>query len=358
MNKRILVVDDSALMRRVLSDVITSDSRFYVADVACNGMEALELMVREQRNYDAVILDMNMPKMDGLTFLRELETQRIHTKVIIVSTIAIEGAVETIQALELGAFDFVTKPERFYELKSDQFRNRLIQSLCAALTMEYEQDITMAIPVIQSPMPVQDPVRVYTATANQKIVAIACSTGGPKALQSIIPLLPANLDASVLIVQHMPSGFTKSLAQRLNEKSALEVKEAEDGEELKKGVVYIAAGGRHFRIAARTEGGHRIRLSDEAPRMGLRPCADVMFESLVSCKYERITSIVLTGMGADATNGIRLLKGKKEVYVIAQDEATSTVYGMPKSIANAGVVNEIVPLDRIADAITKNVGVK
>lgn len=373
MIKNILIIDDSALMRRVLSDIIKSDIRFTVKDVAGNGLEGFDLLTRNKATYDAIILDINMPKMNGIEFLQTLEKHKIRTKVIVVSTMAKEGARETIQALELGAFDFVTKPESFYEIKSDHFRQKIIKCLCAALNLEDKIVSTDSegakrdsisernnnlISQPSEPLKLSlRPKRTISTNVSDKLVALACSTGGPKALQSVIPLIPKNLDSPILIVQHMPAGFTKSLAQRLNEMSQITVKEAEDGEILEKGCAYIAMGGKHLQLAKATDGRYRIRITDEPARMGLKPCADIMYESLISSDYDLITCVVLTGMGADGTQGIKLLEEKKDVYVIAQDEATSTVYGMPKMVAVAGLVDEIQPLTKIAEAITKNIGV-
>lgn len=373
MIKKILIIDDSALMRRVLSDIIKSDIRFTVGDVASNGLEGFDLITRDGADYDAVILDINMPKMNGIEFLQTLEKHHIRTKVIVVSTIAKEGAKETIQALELGAFDFVTKPESFYEVKSNQFKEKILRCLCAAVKLE-DTNSAGEIAATKTELhlgadktgsyrtePVKKTVVPYIkrkSDATNKLIALACSTGGPKALQSVVPLLPKNMDCSLLIVQHMPAGFTKSLAQRLNEMSQITVKEAEDGEILQKGYAYIAMGGKHLQIVKGQNGTSRIALTDEPARMGLKPCADIMYESLVSSDFDEITCVVLTGMGADGTRGIKLLKEKKEVYVIAQDEETSTVYGMPKMVAVAGLVDEVHPLTKIAEAMIHNVGVK
>ena len=375
MIKKILIIDDSALMRRVLSDIIKSDIRFTVGDVASNGLEGFDLITRDGADYDAVILDINMPKMNGIEFLETLEKHHIRTKVIVVSTIAKEVAKETIQALELGAFDFVTKPESFYEVKSNQFKEKILRCLCLAMKLENgivtsetattKSELQLGIDRSgsKSAEPIRKVIAPRTTTAkssdaSNKIIALACSTGGPKALQSVVPLLPKNMDCSLLIVQHMPAGFTKSLAQRLNEMSQITVKEAEDGEILQKGCAYIAMGGKHLQVVKGKDGKSRVALTDEPARMGLKPCADIMYESLVTSDYDLITCVVLTGMGADGTRGIKLLKEKKDVYVIAQDEETSTVYGMPKMVAVAGVVDEVQPLPKIAEAMINNVGVK
>lgn len=189
-----------------------------------------------------------------------------------------------------------------------------------------------------------------------KVVAIASSTGGPKALQKLIPLLPKELNAPVLLVQHMPAGFTEALASRLNDLSRVTVKEAEEGDILQKGCVYLARGGRHMNVA-RCLRGHMIHYSDEPPREGVRPCANYMYESLADSAYDLIVCAVLTGMGADGTAGIAALKQKKKVLVYAQDEDSCTVYGMPKCIIKSGLALVGIPLERIAQEIIKNVGV-
>lgn len=190
----------------------------------------------------------------------------------------------------------------------------------------------------------------------KKIVAIASSTGGPKALQQVIPKLPRELDAPVLIVQHMPAGFTEALANRLDALSALSVKEAAEGDVLETGHVYLARGGRHMHVI-RQSGRQVIHYTDDPPREGVRPCANYMYESLNDSSFDEVLCVVMTGMGADGTEGIRNLKQKKNVAVIAQNEATCTVYGMPRSVVLAGLSDKVVPLEQIANEITKNVGV-
>ena len=192
--------------------------------------------------------------------------------------------------------------------------------------------------------------------AGKKIVAVASSTGGPKALQTLIPLLPANLNAPVLIVQHMPAGFTEALAGRLDTLSQMAVKEAAEGDVLVPGQVYLAQGGRHMR-AVKNGARHIIHYTDEAPREGVRPCANYMYESLADCGYDEVVCAVLTGMGADGTEGIKNLKEKKKITVFVQNEATCAVYGMPKSVVQAGLSDEEIGLKQIAQEITKNVGV-
>lgn len=362
MKKNILIIDDSALMRRVLSDIINADSRFQVKNIAINGLEGLDFIVRDPNLYDAIILDINMPKMNGLELLEQLNKHGIKKKVIVVSTVAKEGAKETIRALELGAFDFVTKPDSFIEAKGESFQRNIRIALETAMQESKRGLIkqkTIGSSTIEKPkIPM---ITSFSGKANikgkRKLVALACSTGGPKALQSVVPYLPARLDASVLIVQHMPEGFTLSLANRLDEISKIKVKEAAHGEFIEKGIVYVAKGGSQMRVK---DGGGRYKLSVtvEEARGGLRPCADIMYESLVGSRFDEITCVVLTGMGADGTSGIKQLSKKNNIYVIAQNEETCTVYGMPKVIAESGLVNEVVPLNNVADAIVRNVGVQ
>lgn len=208
--------------------------------------------------------------------------------------------------------------------------------------------------------PVKVPKKLErTGLSGKKVlVALACSTGGPKALQSVIPYLPADLNAPMILVQHMPIGFTKSMADRLNELSDIEVMEAKEGDVLKKGCVYVAPGGKHMEVKKQADGSHAIRLNSEPAIGGLRPCANVTYESLRTCGYDEVVCVVLTGMGSDGTGGILSLKQKKNIYVISQDAASCVVYGMPKAIAEAGVVDEVVPLAEIAHTIIKKVGVQ
>ena len=188
-------------------------------------------------------------------------------------------------------------------------------------------------------------------------MAIASSTGGPKALQSVIPRLPAQLDAPVLLVQHMPKGFTASLAERLNDLSQVNVKEAQEGEELAVGTVYVAMGGMHMNVK-NTGGRYTIHYSDEPSREGVKPCANYMYESLADSRFDEVVCVVMTGMGSDGTEGIRNLEAKKKVHVIAQNQETCVVYGMPRSVVNAGLSDQVVALDQLAQEIVLNVGVK
>lgn len=361
MKKNILVVDDSALMRRVLCDIINTDDTFQVTDVCRDGLEAYEKL--KTTKYDGVILDVNMPRMTGLELLERLQKERIKATVIMVSTTTTKDAETTILAMELGAIDFVTKPTNIIEAKGNAFRDKLLDVLRAVLKTERYRTETMRRPTQTTPKPVTAQTTTRAASTGKlsgkkKIVALACSTGGPKALQSVIPFLPKNLDAPMVLVQHMPAGFTKSMADRLNEVSDIKVKEAEDGDILQKGVVYVAPGGRHMEVKKCPDGNHKIALNDMPAIGGLRPCANITYDSLRDSGFDQVVCVVLTGMGADGTNGILSLSKSKPVYVISQNAETCVVYGMPKAIAETGIVNEVVPLTEVAKTITKNVGVQ
>lgn len=360
--KKILVVDDSALMRRVLCDIINSDKRFHVEDRATNGLEAFDLLSR--KTYDAVVLDVNMPKMGGIELLRELQKFQISARVMMASTATTEGAKVTLDALELGAVDFIHKPDSASSCRGAAFKERLLDILAVVADSTVDLSVrrgpkpfrrgTVALPVRKPEVPAGSSAGV----TGKKLVAIASSTGGPKALQSVIPRLPRNLQAPVLVVQHMPKGFTASLAERLNSLSEITVREAAEGDVLENGCVYLSMGGSHMNVSMGASGRYTIHYTDEPPREGVKPCANYMYESLEDSRFDEIVCVVMTGMGADGTQGISNLKKKKKIEVIAQEQSTCVVYGMPKSVVTAGLTDQIVPLDQIAKAIIEKVGGK
>ena len=380
MKKNILVVDDSALMRRVICDIINSDSNFQAKDTCRDGLEAYERL--KTTSYDGVVLDVNMPRMDGLQLLEKLQEDNIKANVIMVSTLTTKDAEVTILALERGAIDFVTKPTAIAEAKGEDFKKKVLEVLNAVLnsrqfvrtparttatarpvrTTEKTTDAksTTLAPGTQDALKPAGTANFkrLKATGKNKLVALACSTGGPKALQSVIPFLPKNLDAPMVLVQHMPAGFTKSMAERLNEVSPIAVKEAEDGDKLEKGHIYVAPGGKHMEVVKCADGSHKISLNNMPAIGGLRPCANITYDSLSKCGFDEVVCVVLTGMGADGTNGILSLGHHKPIHVISQSAETCIVYGMPKAIEESGVVDDVVPLEKVAETIVKNVGVK
>ena len=354
--KKILIIDDSALMRTVLSDIINADSRFQVVDKAKDGVEGLELL--KKNTYDAVVLDINMPRMDGITMLKEVQKNKIRAKIMMASTDTKEGAKITMDALDLGALDFVHKPDRASECRGEDFTRHFINTL-AAVAESRAPSSTRAFS-FEDAKESRKVVELVTKSASKitgnRIVAIASSTGGPRALQAVIPKLPKNLKTPVVLVQHMPEGFTASLAERLDSLSEIKVKEAAEGDQLQPGTVYISRGGKHMHIV-KNGGKASIHYVDGPTREGVRPCANFMYESLMESDYDEICCVVMTGMGADGTEGIKNLKTRKKVYVIGQEESTCTVYGMPKAVATAGLVDQVVKLDNIAQEIIMHVGV-
>lgn len=350
--KKILIIDDSTLMRRVLSDIINESRDFRVLYTATDGIAGLKIL-EEHDDVDAIFLDIHMPKMGGIEFLEVLKKKNIETDVFVFSSIATQDGEETMRALELGALEFIKKPTNILSKRAD-FKYHVFR----LLDMLSEKDDGLRV---KNSLKKVEPTKVkHTSTKNKsgsgKLVAIACSTGGPKALQSIIPFLPENLNAPVLIVQHMPKGFTESLAKRLNELSKITVKESVDGEELQNGVCYIAKGGCHLLVESKN-GKSYAKHSSAEPVTGLRPYANYMYDSLCNVNYGEIICVVLTGMGADGTAGIKKLDSARNIYVIAQDADSSTVYGMPRAVAEAGLVDEVHTLLDVSNAIIKKIGV-
>lgn len=356
--KKILIVDDSALMRRVYYDIIESDKRFQVENFAKDGVEALEFL--RKKTYDAVILDVNMPNMNGIQLLKEMKKEGIVAKVIMSSTDTTHGAKVTLDALELGAIDFMHKPERSYLCKKEEFHDEFLKKLqvvCDSKAVSVE----VKAPAQVQEQKAEDKVIIEYAKkrkgGGKKIIAIASSTGGPKALQSVIPRLPKNIDAPIVMVQHMPVGFTATLAERLNNMSEVTVKEAAEGDEVLSGCAYLSMGGKHLNVIHKN-GKNYIHYSDETTREGVKPCANYMYESLIDCDYDEVVCVVMTGMGADGTVGIQNLKNKQKIHVITQEKDTCAVYGMPKSVDQAGLSNQQVALEKIAQEVILAVGVR
>ncbi|MCM1100923.1 MAG: chemotaxis-specific protein-glutamate methyltransferase CheB [Clostridium sp.] len=342
-------------MRRMICDIIDHAERFEVADEAVNGLEALEFL--QKKSYDGVVLDISMPKMDGLQLLAEIKKSRIPAKVMVVSSYTYEGAKTTLEALSLGALDFLQKPVGNSGEDQQLFKTNFLSTLEVVVDGEYPSfedaenkraENGGSSSRAEQPPHMKEHLR---GSRTHSVVAIASSTGGPRALQSVIPYLPEDLDAPVLLVQHMPKGFTLTLAERLDRLSKVHVKEAEEGEEIQNGVVYVAMGGMHMKVQRAGGDRHVIRYSDEPPREGVKPSANYMYESLADCGFERIVCAVLTGMGADGMEGIKGLRKRKNISVIAQDKETSTVYGMPMNVMKAGLADLEAPLDQVAKEI-------
>ncbi len=346
MKKNILVVDDSALMRRAICDIINSGNEFEATDTCRDGLEAYEKI--KNNSYDAVLLDINMPRMNGLELLQKLQKENIRATVVVVSSLAKEDASITIQAMEYGAIDFITKPENIIEAKGIQFRTDLSKLLNSILPQSKQAKASLVQPVLIKPMGGK------TGTpAGAKQPGAAATKPTSAAARAALSAAAARASTAATA-----ANAAAGMAERLNELSKVQVKEAQENDILKKGCVYVAPGGYHLEVVAAKDGTHKIHLSDAPAIGGLRPCANVMYKSLRRSSYDEIVCVVLTGMGADGTDGIRDLNRAKPIYVIAQDEPTCVVYGMPKAIAEAGLVDEVVPLTNIPKRIINQVGVK
>lgn len=356
--KKVLVIDDSALMRRAVSDIINRTNKYSVSYAACNALEGLDFIAKNQ-DLDVILCDIDMPKMTGLEFLKVLPEKHIHIPVIIFSSS--EDSKNTITALELGAIEFIKKPSGSKD--KGLFENRIYKALDMAVSLKEKKvrytENKEKDSVCEKEQRFEEKKHSLTFDTRKgnKLVAIVCSTGGPKALQSVLPKIPANINAPIVLVQHMPAGFTGSLAARLNDLSHIRVKEAAEGDILQKGVCYIARGGKHLTVVHDGKN-HKILFDDSPPVGGLKPFGNIMYYSLCDTVYDEIICVVLTGMGADGTKGIAKLSENKKIYVIAQDEESSTVYGMPKAVYEKGLADYVCGLNEVADTITKKVGVR
>lgn len=353
--KRVLIVDDSAFMRKVLTDIINQDPGLTVIDTAKNGQEAIQKVL--QLKPDVMTLDVEMPVLDGLAAL-EVVMRDAPMPVIMLSSLTREGADATLRALDLGALDFITKPSSIFQINTQDMQQELLTKLkmAARVTVRTRSAPRRERPPLQrSTLPRQEAASGTKDGRIRKIIAIGTSTGGPKALQDVIPNLPGNLQASILVVQHMPPGFTKSLAERMDSISQLRVKEAEHNDILLPGWVYIAPGDYHLRVV-REGHNYRVKLGDDALVSGHRPSVDAMMDSLADLKMSDIVGVIMTGMGSDGAKGLKRLK-ENRTYVIAQDEESCVVFGMPKSAIKLEAVDKIVSLESIADEIIKATGV-
>jgi two-component system chemotaxis response regulator CheB len=351
---RVLVVDDSAFMRRIITDMLKSDPYIEVVDTARNGKEGLEKAKALQP--DIITLDVEMPIMNGLETLEELMKLVPVPKVIMLSSLTYEGGEATIKALELGALDFVAKPTAsILNFDAEHIRDELNQKI-NSLGRSKMGYIPKAQPErLLLPKKVQ-PVSNTPRGSLKYIVAIGTSTGGPRALQEVLVKIPSNIPAAILIVQHMPPGFTKSLSARLDSLSDINVKEAEEGDILKPGWAYVAPGDFHMVVNPYGSEEYRISINKESPVTGHRPSVNVMMKSVAECGHKNIIAVMMTGMGSDGSEGILQIRnaGGK---TIAQDESTCVVYGMPKSAVNIGAIDTIAPLQNITTEILKYMGV-
>jgi two-component system chemotaxis response regulator CheB len=339
----VLVVDDSAFMRKLISEMVASSGEFRVIATARNGLDAVEKV--HKLSPDLVTLDIEMPQLDGIGALGYIMSEAPRPVVMLSGAATGDANDLAIRALELGAVEFVRKPSGPISPDLASVADTLLDALRAATQVNLKGVQLLARPRFVTPSPV-----VRSRTDATVAVAIACSTGGPRALAEVIPALPADLQAAVLVVQHMPPGFTRSLANRIDGMSELRVTEAEHGEPVVVNRVYLAPGGLHMRVVGAAPGAWTIALDDGPAMHGVRPSADRLFESVAEQFGAASIGVVLTGMGKDGAEGLRAIR-KAGGAGIVQDRATSTIYGMPQAALKHAGAEMIVGLPSVAPTI-------
>jgi len=350
---RVLVVDDSAFMCKVLQEIINADPQMEVVGQGRDGRDGVALA--ESLRPDVITMDINMPHVDGLQATELIMTQHPRP-IVIVSSESREGAASTLKALELGAIDFVPKPSSGIDLDMKSVRDELTRKLKLAAKVRVVRTATRSkISLPATPVAGATEFAGMTPSAGPNggkipMIAIAASTGGPAAVTKLVSGLPKDLPAAVFLILHMPATFTKQFVMQLSEVSALPVKEAEHNETPHIGQIYLCPGSHHLKLSfsgkISLDAGERIE--------GYRPCADVAFDTIAAYARAMAIGVVLTGMGNDAAKGVRMIKAAGG-YVLAQDEATSMIFGMPAEAIQTGAVDEVLPLDSIAGAIEKRV---
>ncbi len=372
---RILIVDDSAVMRSLLRSVVSADSGLEVAGTAADGESALNSV--ETLRPDLMLLDVEMPVMDGLITLKKLRARGHKMPVIMCSSLTQRGARVTIEALASGASDYVAKPagQASREAATHALSQDLlpkIQALTSAMQSPPQSSFPLGGPRggatgprvvaagagrLASLFPSAPPFRPQSVTNVPTVLAIGVSTGGPAALDIVLPALPANFPLPVLIVQHMPELFTKLFAERLNSRCRLRVVEGAEGDPVRPGVISIARGNWHMEVlpAARASFPPTLHLSQGPPENHCRPAVDVLFRSVAAVYGSGVLAVVLTGMGSDGTASCRIIRDQGGA-VLAQDQATSAVWGMPGSVVSAGLAHRVLPLSAVAPEIIRLVG--
>ncbi|CAE6893259.1 MULTISPECIES: protein-glutamate methylesterase/protein-glutamine glutaminase [Vibrio] len=366
---KVLVVDDSSFFRRRVSEIINSESRLEVIDVAVNGREAVEKA--KTLKPDVITMDIEMPVMDGITAVREIMAAS-PTPILMFSSLTHDGAKATLDALDAGALDFLPKKfediarnrdeavsllqQRVIQIASKRaFMRRPIARPATAATSSTARPLASRTAAPTASAPSRPMAAKFRASGKKyQLTAIGTSTGGPVALQKILTRLPVNYPHPIVLIQHMPATFTAAFASRLNTLCKIQVKEAQDGDVLQAGVAYLAPGGKQMMVDGRA-GAARLRIIDGGDRMNYKPCVDVTFGSAAKVYGDKVLSMVLTGMGADGREGARMLKSAGST-IWAQDEESCVVYGMPQAVAKAGISTEDLPLERIAERMLVEVG--
>lgn len=358
MGIRLLIVDDSLFMRNLISRIATADPTISVVGTARNGIEAVRLT--KELHPDVITMDVEMPEMDGLQAVTKIMSE-CPTPILMVSSVTQAGAQQTMEALHRGAVDFLPKPAGSVSPSLLHMRDELIQKIkLAAKTSTRTLQLPKRLPAIASagltkPHKAQDtPSLAVPSLRFNQIVAIGTSTGGPRALEQVIPFLPASLPAPVLVVQHMPPKFTASLADRLNGVSPLTVVEAEPDLPLTAGTVYIAPGGYHMAVEHRNDK-YYLCVHEQPPRNGHRPSVDVLFDSVASLLSLKRHLVIMTGMGSDGALGMLAAKRAGASTTIAESEETSVVFGMPKAAIALQCVDFVLPVSKIAAKIVESV---
>jgi two-component system chemotaxis response regulator CheB len=340
---KVLVVDDSALMRKIISDMIEEDDCLEVIGTARNGVDMFEKLsgIHSVNMPDIITLDVEMPRMDGITALREMKSRNINIPTIVLSSSSTSSTKLTMDCLQEGAFDFIQKPSGPISLDINKVQYELIKKIKMSCSVENCDRTSQTV----KNQVVPEAKRYERHSI--KAVVIGASTGGPKALYSVITKLPKNIGVPTFVVQHMPVGFTKAFSERLDANSNQKVVEAEENMNIISDRVYIARGGLHMKIGR----DRKLHLVDEPPIWGVKPAVDKLFESAAEVYGGSLVSVVLTGMGKDGACGTEKIKDKGGI-TIAEDKSTCTIYGMPKAAYETGKVDMVLKLDDIADKIT------
>lgn len=354
---RLMVIDDSALYRQLVRNIVREIPGVEVVGIAKSGQEALTLI--DELDPDLLTLDVQMPVVNGIELLRVLKTKRCRARAIMLSSLTANGAQITADALLEGAFDFIHKPSGADATVNRQtLLNELTDKIAAfRLTPVLRRGFGVAptISTSRTPHPTvhRAPGGAVATTPPCDAVVIGTSTGGPVALSEVLPALPGDFPVPILIVQHMPPHYTQSLANRLNERSEIEVVEGADGMTVAAGFAYIAPGGRHMRVERRA-GRIVIGITSDPPENSCRPAADYLFRSAAEIYGDRLMAVIMTGMGRDGTEGCRVIK-QRGGYVITQDADGCAVFGMPKAVADERLSDDSLPLGRIAQVLTRRV---
>jgi len=364
---KVLIVDDSAFMRKLIADFLSEEPRITVIGTARNGEDGIKKI--KELKPDVVTLDVEMPVLNGISALKRIMEEN-PVPVIMLSSTTLEGADNTLHAMQIGAIDFIAKPSGSISLDLYKVKKELVDKVISASSVKVKKILNLSNKGQSTIIPQQDYSKIESilpekqiqksvavgkwSSTKQKLILIGTSTGGPRALQHVITKLPKDINAAILIVQHMPPNFTKSLANRLDALSEITVKEAVHGEIIKKGVAYIAPGGFHLKVKS-VGRNIAVHLDQTEPINGHRPSVDVMFQSASNIDHYKKIAVIMTGMGSDGKNGLVALANQGEIKAIAESKETSIVFGMPKAAIATNYVDNIENVENIAETIMKYV---